>query len=52
MMTAHQLRSLIVMLAFEWQLSSEDPFLFCYRIGWSLFEFPSGDSARHGVYYS
>ena len=52
MMTAHQLRSLIVMLAFEWQLSKEDPFLFCYRIGWSLFVSPSGDSARHGDSYS
>lgn len=52
MMTAHQLRAFIVMLAFEWQLSSEDPLLFCYRIGWSLFAPPSGDSARHGDSYS
>jgi hypothetical protein len=27
------MRSLIVMLALEWELCSQDPFIFCYRIG-------------------
>jgi hypothetical protein len=26
------MRTLIVMLALEWQLGREDPFIFCYRI--------------------
>lgn len=26
-------QTLIVMLALEWELGSQDPFIFCYRIG-------------------
>jgi hypothetical protein len=33
MKTSHVPRTLIVMLALEWELCSEDPFIFCYRIG-------------------
>jgi len=27
------LRTVICMLALEWELCSQDPFVFCYRIG-------------------
>jgi hypothetical protein len=27
------LRTVVVMLALEWELCSQDPFVFCYRIG-------------------
>jgi len=27
------MRTLIVMLALEWELCSQDPFVFCYRMG-------------------
>jgi hypothetical protein len=27
------LRTLIVMFALEWELGSQDPFVFCYRMG-------------------
>ena len=27
------MRTLIVMLALEWELGNQDPFVFCYRIG-------------------
>jgi hypothetical protein len=47
-MIAHQLRSLIVMLALEWELCSEDPFVFCYRIGCTVFASPSADAVRPG----
>jgi hypothetical protein len=43
-----QFKSLVVMLAFEWQLCREDPFLFCYRMGWSIFAPSSGDSKSYG----
>jgi hypothetical protein len=33
MRTSLLLRTLIVMLAMEWELCSQDPFVFCYRIG-------------------
>jgi hypothetical protein len=33
MRTAQLVRTLIVMLALEWQLGQEDPVIFCYRIG-------------------
>jgi hypothetical protein len=33
MKTARMMRTLIVMLALEWQLTQEDPVIFCYRIG-------------------
>jgi hypothetical protein len=45
-MIGHQLRTLIVQLALEWDLCSEDPFVFCYRIGCTAFVSPSGDAAR------
>lgn len=32
MSMARQLRTLVDMLAMEWELCSEDPFVFCYRI--------------------
>jgi hypothetical protein len=33
MRTSLLMRTLIVMLAMEWELCSQDPFVFCYRIG-------------------
>jgi hypothetical protein len=30
---SHLVRTLVVTLAMEWELCSEDPFIFCYRIG-------------------
>jgi len=33
MRTSRLVRTVIVMLALEWELCSEDPFIFCYRIG-------------------
>ena len=33
MRTSLVLRTLLVMLAMEWELCSEDPFVFCYRVG-------------------
>jgi hypothetical protein len=45
-MIAHLLRTIIVMLALEWELCSEDPFIFCYRIGCTAFASPSGDTPR------
>ena len=35
-MTTLWLKSLVAILALEWQLCREDPFLFCYRMGVSL----------------
>ncbi len=32
MRTTHLLRTLVVTLAMEWELCSEDPFIFCYRM--------------------
>ena len=29
---SHLLRTFVVMLAMEWELCQQDPFLFCYRI--------------------
>ena len=48
MKTAELARTIIVILALEWELGSQDPFIFCYRIGWSLRESSSGDSASRG----
>jgi len=31
--TSALMQTLIVMLALEWELGSQDPFVFCYRIG-------------------
>lgn len=33
MKTSLLMRTLIVMLALEWELGNQDPFIFCYRIG-------------------
>ena len=33
MKTSLLMRTLIVMLALEWELGNQDPFVFCYRIG-------------------
>lgn len=33
MRTSLFLRTLVVMLALEWELCSEDPVIFCYRVG-------------------
>ena len=33
MRTSLVLRTLLVMLAIEWELCSEDPVIFCYRVG-------------------
>jgi hypothetical protein len=33
MRTSLLMRTLIVMLALEWELGNQDPFVFCYRIG-------------------
>jgi len=33
MRTSLLMRTLIVMLALEWELGNQDPFIFCYRIG-------------------
>jgi hypothetical protein len=47
-MIADRLRSLIVMLALEWELCSEDPFVFCYRIGCTVFAPSSGNALSPG----
>jgi len=33
MRTTLLMRTLIVMLALEWELGNQDPVIFCYRIG-------------------
>jgi hypothetical protein len=33
MKTSNYVRTVVVMLALEWELCSEDPFIFCYRMG-------------------
>jgi hypothetical protein len=33
MRTSLFVRTLVVMLALEWELCNEDPVIFCYRIG-------------------
>ena len=33
MKTSALMRTLIVILALEWELGSQDPVVFCYRIG-------------------
>ncbi len=32
MKTSLMMRTLIIMLALEWELCSQDPFVFCYRM--------------------
>jgi len=44
----NHIKSLIVGLAFEWQFCSDDPLLFCYRIGWSLLASRASESANYG----
>ena len=41
-------RALIVTLALEWELGSQDPVIFCYRIGMNLRASSSEDSASVG----
>ena len=48
MRTSLLMRTLIVMLALEWELGSQDPIVFCYRIGASLCESSSEDSSGAG----
>jgi len=45
-MIAEGLRSLIVTLALEWELCSQDPFVFCYRMGCTVFASPPGETAH------
>jgi hypothetical protein len=47
-MTAPWLKSLVAILALEWQLCREDPFVFCYRMGVSLLLSHFGGSASGG----
>jgi hypothetical protein len=42
------MRTLLATLALEWELGSQDPVVFCYRIGKSLRESSSEDSASTG----
>jgi hypothetical protein len=48
MKTSLMMRTLIVMLALEWELCSQDPVVFCYRIGVSLRAPSARDSASAG----
>jgi hypothetical protein len=48
MRTTLLMRTLIVMLALEWELCNQDPVIFCYRIGVGLRTPSSGDSASFG----
>jgi hypothetical protein len=48
MRTSLLMQTLIVMLALEWELCSQDPVVFCYRIGVSLRASSSEDSASVG----
>ena len=36
MKTSAMMRTLIVILALEWELGSQDPVVFCYRMGGTL----------------
>jgi hypothetical protein len=44
MRTSLLMQTLIVMFALEWELCSQDPVVFCYRIGVSLRMSSSEDS--------
>ena len=48
MRTSLLIRTVVGMLALEWELCSQDPFVFCYRIGVSLRESSMEDSANVG----
>jgi len=41
-----QMRLMVVMLTLEWELCSEDPVIFCYRIWCQGFIIPSGDAPQ------
>jgi hypothetical protein len=45
-MIPHQLRTIVDVLALEWELCSQDPFVFCYRMGCTVLISPSGDTAN------
>jgi len=48
MRTSLLIQTLIGILALEWELCSQDPVVFCYRIGVSLRESSTEDSAGSG----
>jgi hypothetical protein len=48
MTTTLLIQTVVGMLALEWELCSQDPFIFCYRIGVSMRESSSEDSANVG----
>jgi hypothetical protein len=48
MKTSLMMRTLVIMLALEWELCSQDPFVFCYRMSVSLRAPSSEDSANAG----
>jgi hypothetical protein len=45
-MLVRQARLLVVMLSLEWELCSEDPVIFCYRIWCKVSSSPSGDAPQ------
>jgi hypothetical protein len=49
MKTSLLVQTLIVTLALEWELGSQDPVVFCYRIGVSMRESSSEDLASVGT---
>jgi len=48
MRTSLLIQTVVGMLALEWELCSQHPFIFCYRIGVSLRESSLDDSANVG----
>jgi hypothetical protein len=48
MRTSLLMRTVIAMLALEWELCNQDPIIFCYRIGVGLQDSSSEDSASVG----
>ena len=48
MRTSLLVETLVVTLALEWELGSQDPVVFCYRIGVSMRESSSEDLAGVG----
>jgi hypothetical protein len=47
-MTSPWVRTLVAILALEWQLCREDPIVFCYRMGVSLLLSHFGGSTSAG----
>jgi hypothetical protein len=47
-MTSPWLKTLVAILALEWQLCREDPIVFCYRMGVSLLLSHFGGSTSAG----